>query len=260
MKLSCVLVACNDNPKYLSFWPVVKKAWWEIARLPCVMVYVADSIPEYLEKDPAVIHFKPIPGWPTATQAQVIRLLYPALLPTDDAVMLSDMDMIPLQSDWFLKGFETFQPNQFVSLRGIDEREKQIYMCYVGARPTVWKEMFGIFSVDDIQTRLEDWSKKLPADGSHGGLGWCSDQIILYSHVKIWQMNHPERIGLHPWTAEILRLDRENPEDWFVWNPVLEANLLGDVFVDFHMPPIQEFHPQILDILHFVIQKNKREI
>lgn len=259
MKLSCVLVACNDNPKYLALWPVLKKAWWEIARLPCVMVYVADSIPEYLVQDPAVVHFKPIAGWPTATQAQVIRLLYPALLPTDDAVMISDMDMIPLQSEWFMKGFEPFQPNQFISLRGIDERGKQIYMCYVGARPTVWKEMFGIYSLDDINKRLEEWSKQNPADGSHGGLGWFSDQTILYSHVKTWQMNHPERVGLQPWTEEFSRLDRSNPEDWISWTANLESNLEKRIYVDFHMPPIQDFYTQIIQILQYILQKNKNQ-
>jgi hypothetical protein len=221
------------------------------------MVYVADSIPEYLEKDPAVVHFKPIPGWPTATQAQVIRLLYPALLPTDGAVMLSDMDMIPLQSNWFTDGFEPFQSNQFVSLRGIDEAAKQIYMCYVGARPAVWKEMFEIYTVDDVRKRMEEWSKQLPADGSHGGLGWCSDQIILYSHVKTWQMNHPERVGLQPWTAEIPRLDRGNPSEWFQWNYVLEAKIKGEAYVDFHMPPIQDFYTQILEVLNCATLKNE---
>ena len=106
MKVSCVLVACNDNPKYLQFWPIVKKAWWDLVGLPCIMVYVGSTLPEELKNDPAVLHWKPSPSWPTATQAQVIRLLYPALLKCDGAVLLSDMDMIPMQRDFFIKGFE----------------------------------------------------------------------------------------------------------------------------------------------------------
>jgi len=126
MKLSGVLVACNENTHYLDFWPVVKEAWWRVAGLPCVMVYVGESLPAHLVNDRAVVFFKAIPGWPTATQAQVIRLLYPALMKSDGAIMLSDMDMIPLQKDFFVGGFEQFSPSKFVSLDGIDEGEKQI--------------------------------------------------------------------------------------------------------------------------------------
>jgi hypothetical protein len=241
MKLSCVLVSCNENTKYLDFWPVVKLAWWNLLNVPCIMIYVGNSLPLDLQSDSAVIFFKSIQGWPTATQAQCMRLLYPALLKCDGAVMISDMDIIPLQTDFFIKGFDQFNQNQFVSLRGIDEYEKQIYMCYVGATPKTWGEMFNISSESDIRNRLIEWSQLYPADGNHGGKGWCSDQLELYKRVKSWQETTPERVGLVPWTAQIPRLCRSNPMEWFYWNEVLEQKLKNREFVDFHMPPFQEF-------------------
>jgi len=255
MKVSCVLVACNDNPKYLQFWPIVKKAWWNLVGLPCLMVYVGSDLPEELKNDPAVIHWKPSPSWPTATQAQVIRLLYPALLKCDGAVLLSDMDMIPMQRDFFIKGFEQFQSNQFVSLRGIDEREKQIYMCYVGSTPKTWSDLFQIQSEEDIRATMERWAAESPADGSHGGLGWCTDQLKLYQHVKGWQQTNPARVGLLPWTPSISRLDRGDPHEWIQWNSVLEAKLLEKDYVDFHMPPYVHFKEQIDAILHYSLDR-----
>jgi hypothetical protein len=255
MKLSCVLVACNENTNYLDFWPAVKKAWWEICRLPCVMVYVGEVLPEHLKGDPAVKHFQPIKGWPTATQAQAIRLLYPALLKCDGAVMLSDMDMIPMQSEFFREGFSHFQPNQFVSLRGIDEREKQIYMCYVGATPQTWSDMFGVKTQEDITGILVQWSKEFISDGQHGGTGWCTDQQVLYDKVKGWQRDKPDRVGLIPWTKEIMRLDRGSPQEWYGWNGVLEAKILGKAYVDFHMPQYGYFKKQIDEVLNFTIKQ-----
>jgi hypothetical protein len=249
MKLSCVLVACNENTHYLNFWPAVRKAWWDIVKVPCLMVYVGHELPPHLEGQPAVIHFKPIEGWPTATQAQVIRLLYPALLKSNGAVLLSDMDMIPLQSEWFHKGFEPFAENQFVSLRGIDEAEKQVYMCYVGARPETWSQMFGIQTVEDIRKFMEMCATKFPADGSHGGQGWCTDQVILYQVIKFWQTHFPERIGLVPWTAQIPRLDRGNPMEWSEWTELLEVKLQNGAYVDFHMPPFEPFQQRIWQVL-----------
>lgn len=252
MRLSCALVACNDNPKYLDFWPTIKSAWWDIVGIPCIMVYVAEIIPEYLATDPAVIHFKPIPDWPTATQAQVIRLLYPALLKGDGAVVLSDMDIIPLQRDFFEQGFVKFGENQIVSLRGIDEGEKQIYICYVGATPQTWRDMFGIQSVSDVSSLMSKWSQEFPADGSHGGLGWCTDQRRLYDKVKEWQQIQPDRLGLIPWTPSIPRLDRANPDEWLHWNGIFEYKLKNRIYVDFHMPPYQHFKQIINHIVDFI--------
>jgi len=219
------------------------------------MVYVGEELPAHLHDDPAVRWFKPIPGWPTATQAQCIRLLYPALLETDGAVMISDIDMIPLQSDWFVKGFEQFREDQFVSLRGIDEEAKQIYMCYVGATPRVWGELFGIGSKQDVQNVLTEWSQaymsdgKTPhftPDGRECYLGWTTDQNVLYSHVKGW----PEGcLGLVPLTTDFPRLCRDRPEEWLRLSPDFKRALRSGAYIDFHMPAFQEYENHIEMIL-----------
>jgi len=241
MNVSCVLVACNESTRYLDFWPIVKTAWWGIVKLPCIMVYVGDTLPESLQNDPAVRFFKAIPNWPTATQAQCIRLLYPALLKTSGAVMISDMDILPLQADCFIHGFEQFTSNQFVSLRGIDEQEKQVYMCYVGATPSTWSDLFNIQTEEDIRNKLLEWSTIYPSDGNHGGKGWCTDQIELYKRVKEWQVINPERVGLIAWSKEIPRLDRGRPQEWIECSNSLISKLVSKYYVDFHMPPYTMF-------------------
>ncbi len=253
MKLSCALVACNENTKYLEFWPYVKRAWWEIVGIPCVMVYVGQEVPEYLKDELSVLHFPPVEGWPTATQAQVIRLLYPAVLKCDGAVILSDMDMIPLQRDFFVNGFSQFKDDQFVSLRGIDENEKQIYMCYVGATPSTWSDLFRVRSIEDIRECMRQWASRVVADGTHGGQGWFTDQLILYNVIQGWLKTCSERIGLLPWTEQISRLDRGKHEEWIQMNDELIVKLKDKTYIDFHMPPLRYCQPHleyILSILH----------
>ena len=80
LRVDTVLVACNENPLYLDFWPLVKLAWSQIVGIRAVLIYVGAELPPHLQEDSDVIFFKAIPSWPTATQAQCIRLLYPALL------------------------------------------------------------------------------------------------------------------------------------------------------------------------------------
>lgn len=253
MKLDCVLVACNDNPKYLDFWPLVKQAWWLIAKLPCILVYVGEALPEALANDMAVRHFKPIHGWPTATQAQCIRLLYPALLKCEGAVMLSDMDMIPMQRNFFVNGFNQFEDTQIVSLRGIDEHDKQVYICYVGATPKVWSAIFHIETEEDIRSTMTKWSS-IESDGEHGGIGWCTDQVILYMAFKAIQGMNPALVGLIPWTQEFNRLDRGDPKSWMDWNDTVSADIAKTEYIDFHMPPYNPFYPRLIQILNHRLQ------
>ena len=254
MKLAAALVACNENPKYLEFWPVVKHAWWHVVGIPAIMVYVGEELPEDLKNDPAVIHFPPIPGWPTATQAQVIRLLYPALLKADGAVVISDMDIIPMQKNFFVDGFAQFREDQFVSLRGIDEGNKQVYMCYVGATPATWGKMFSVTSDMDICAHLSRLSAMVAADGKHNGEGWFTDQLILYNQVKIWLQSDSSKVGLIPWTAEIPRLDRANPEEWLNTNDEFLQRLRTSHYVDFHMPPFHLSKQFVMPIVEYVRQ------
>jgi hypothetical protein len=226
------------------------------------MVYVGNELPAMLEGDPAVVQWKPITSWPTATQAQCIRLLYPALLKCDGAVILSDMDMIPMQKDFFVKdGFAKFSENQFVSLRGMYEDLKQVFMCYVGGTPKVWSELFGVRTQEDVYTIMKQWSQVFPSNGNHGGLGWSTDQLVLYTRMKEWQHVTPERLGLIPETPPNYRedrLDRGNPYEWFQWNSILEDKLQKNAYVDFHMPPYNEFKEQIDAVLEYKLEYNKK--
>jgi hypothetical protein len=254
MKLDCALVACNNSTHYLDFWPIVKRAWWEIVGIPCIMVYVDDTLPDHLKDDPAVRHFKPIEGWPTATQAQIIRLLYPALLQCEGAVVLSDMDIVPLQKDWFVEGFEKADIRQFVSLRGIDEGNKEIYMCYVGATPTVFRAIFNVQSEDEIRTLFTRLSSHFFADGQHGGKGWCLDQQILYTYIKHILSVCPDSLAGYPWTATIPRLDRSRPQEWLQVEEDLCKRISSKAYVDFHMPPYIRFQGQIQRIVEAASQ------
>jgi hypothetical protein len=249
MKLSCALVACNEKSHYLEFWPAVKHAWKMIVKVPCKLVYVADTLHPSLVNDPDVFFFQAIPEWPTATQAQCIRLLYPALLKEEGAVVISDMDMAPMQTDFFVKGFEQFTENQFVSLRGVDESARQIYMCYVGATPAVWGEVFGIQRLEDIQFRMKEWARQYRSNGVHGSIsgsdGWFWDQILLYHYVKRLPQ---ERFGFLP-NVPIPRVDRIYPDIWESFSEEFQTDLREKKFVDFHMPPFSSHRKLIRDII-----------
>jgi hypothetical protein len=96
---------------------------------------------------------------------------------------------------------------------------------------------------------MEAWSKHIQADGVHGGVGWCTDQQILYTFIKALQSKQPERVGLLPWTPSIPRLDRGNPSEWIDPSLELSHKIQSKQYVDFHMPTYAPFKHRIHDIL-----------
>jgi hypothetical protein len=140
MRLSCALLASYDTPKTSEMWPIVKKAWWEIVGIPCIIVYIADTVPEGLRNDPAVIHFKPIKGMPHSLQAQEVCQMYPALLKGDGGILITDIDSIPVSSS-----------EQVINV--INYTTQAPIVCAVSP-PSAWARMYGIQTIEDIYSKL----------------------------------------------------------------------------------------------------------
>jgi hypothetical protein len=182
MRLTHVLIGCDLNPQYLDFWPLARRAWREVAGLEPILVLIAepDQAPEELRDDPSVHVFAPVPEMHTALQAQCIRLLYPALLDVDGAILISDADMVPLNRRYFHRATAYVDQTHFVAYRDNWLDLEEIPICYNAALPETWGEIFGVRTIDDVRARLTEWGNELEYDGVRGGAGWVTDQLLLY--------------------------------------------------------------------------------
>lgn len=182
LHLTHVLVASDLNARYLDFWPLVRRAWRDVVGLEPVLVLIADddSAPGDLGRDPGVHLFPPLPKLHSAFQAQCIRLLYPALLTTHGGVLISDADMAPLSKRYFHRTARLASANGFVAYRSVFFSEGEIPMCYNAALPSTWGEIFDVRSMDDVRRHLSEWAHEVEYSGHHGGVGWVTDQQILY--------------------------------------------------------------------------------
>jgi hypothetical protein len=191
-RLSHVLIACDLNPGYLDFWPSTQRAWKEIVGIEAVLVLIAsrDRVPADLREDPAVIQFEPIEGMHSAFQAQCIRLLYPALIETDGAVIVSDIDLYPLRASYFHDPLRLLDERFFISYRdwrvhAYPERHEWD-LAFNAALPTTWGEVFEVATVDDVSRELKTWAEGLYYDGRRGWDGWYTDQQKLYEKLTAW--------------------------------------------------------------------------
>jgi len=192
MKLTTVLGSVNNNPVYYMFIPK-QILFWAKFNIRFVAVFIGAAIPPELEAYKAnIILWTRNQDMKGAFVGQNIRIYYPALLdlPEDELVMITDMDMLPMNHTYYTGGLESFTIDDFIYYRELDGN--QIYMCYNAAHPKTWATVFGIKAECDIERAL-NITYQQSYDGRPGLTGWFSDQLLMYSklinypHLKVLQ-------------------------------------------------------------------------
>lgn len=227
MHIGTIVTATNTNPLYIEFIPMFVKAWKKV--LPevdiCILL-IADSIPvEYNDYKDYIKLIKPIPGIHTAFHAQCIRLLYPREVErTSEAVIISDMDMIPLNNSYYSKSIESIDDNAFVVYRDV-LLPREIPMCYVAGLPKTWTSIFGS---EDTETLLKQWYQYSNYSGIHAGSGWNTDQLILTKMFKLWDGN---KVVLNDIITNFKRLCRSSGDFNLA---TLKDKIKSGMYCDYH--------------------------
>lgn len=233
MKLDCVLTAVNDNNLYLDFIPLFINTWKKLyPSIDIKIILISNEIPEkYKEYSEYIILFTPIENISTSFISQYIRILYPSILNYENGVLITDIDMIPMNRTYYTKNIEEYDNSNFIYYReNVCMNYKQLAICYNVATPLIWKEIFNIYSVDDIINRLFNVYTKINYVEGHGKSGWCTDQIDLYSYVINWNKNTNKLICLKENKTKFKRLDRLT----FNINEKLLIDISNGLYTDYH--------------------------
>lgn len=245
MKLDCVLTSCNNDPMYIDFIPIFIKAWKKLyPKVDVKIILIHDTIPEeYIEYEKNIILFKPIPDVSNAFTSQYIRLLYPALLNYKNGVMITDMDILPMNASYYIENIKQFTNEHFVYLRHVlmEGRShsweafgtipRQIAMCYNVALPNIWSEIFNIQAIGDINNRIKQVYESIHyVDGQRHNNSWSRDQIDLYTYVMKWNKQTKNFKHLSDKYTGYNRLDRNT----FILSQNLKQMIQFGVFSDYH--------------------------
>lgn len=237
-----VILGCDTNPMYVEFWPMVAKTWKEIVGIKPTLAFIAPRDFPIDETIGDVIRFEPIPGIPTAFQAQVIRLLLPLYFPNEFCI-ISDMDMIPLQRDFFIDNLTPVPADSFVIFNDAGKYVQgypEYLMCYVAGLGKTYGEIFNIFSIEEICPRLQQWYAVTQ--------GWTSDQKILFNSINEWEhyKTHVIKLGYD----EPRRIDRMR---WVYHKELLKKQFF---YVDSHLlRPYSKYKNEIDALLETVFDK-----
>jgi len=215
MHLKYIITGVNENERYLKCVPFFIDAWKACNKdLQVIVVLFAHKLPDSLRSYEEQIHLiPPIDKVSTAFCSQVVRLLYPCILPNDGAALISDVDLLPLNYEYFDKAMRKCSPEKFVTFRS-DHMKKhkrpEIVMCYNAALPSVWKDVFGIKDYDSMLKKMSSIYAKVDYEDIHNGKGWRTDQRMLYQVLNHWGSKETSHVE---YTDHELGFARMNPSE-----------------------------------------------
>lgn len=258
MKINYCLVACDLNKNYVEFIPLVIQVWSTIVGVNVKVILIANSLPQNLiQYSKHITLFKPIDGIPSSFMAQCIRILYPCLFNDKQNIIISDMDLIPLQKKYYIDTVKDFNDDNFIVYRNVISDHNQYPICFCLANSTVWRDIFNIKSENDITNTLIEWYESLKGDYNIScpySVGWALDQIKLFEKVNQWNSKTTKLILLYDEFTGFNRLNRSSKQSMINNCDVYKLLVSNNVYTDFHLPkPYSDFK----DIIDEIIDLNK---
>jgi len=256
MKIEYCLFACNNNEKYYRYYEYVREFWIKVLGVKTKLIFIGETIPERLQKFSDEIILFNLEGIHPVFIAQNIRLLYPALLNSTDGVIIADIDILPLNSKYFLEDIKEIDNETFIFINTTGkEIQNEYYICYNIATSKKYGELFEIETIEDIRNKLKDWYSKIEYTYNDKYRSLCKgfhhDQLILKKYLDLKKINlkilnkRPSRLATHKYGFNNKTIE----------NKIIIDKILKDLrnFDDYHISKELNFnnrlHEKIKDII-----------
>ena len=231
--LAVAIMSSDQNPYYMDFWPSVSKAWREVVNMAPVLVVVDKAGPTLRDGHGIVLQYALVPGIPNHLQAQNARI-HAATLFEDITVLTSDIDMMPLQANYYWFGIKKAQDVPVTLCDNAYNDPQKFPICYLAATGHKWKDVIGAGPWESYVTQLNNiYPQEYTGQDVHPK--WNIDEEYTSQRLA---KHGVMRIAGWP-TAFGLRCDRSN------WSPDYDK-LAKHQLVDAHLlRPYSSYKEQI---------------
>jgi len=244
MEIDRVILSSNDNRDYLEFWNIVSEAWSENVGIRPTLFVIGNEDLNLSTKYGDVYYQTPSDSVPSAQQAQIIRFFGTTLFP-DDMCLISDLDMLPLQTRYFKDPVKSLDADNIIFysadayLPG-NPAYPAFPMCYMCATGNTFEKILRS-NIHNFIPEVETWMKH--------SYGWYTDEKVFFQKWWNW-VDKDERTvflrrGFNNGSAiTIGRVDRSEASAYD------EGMLSSGGYIDYHMPrPFSNYEEEINDIL-----------
>lgn len=248
MHIDRVILSSNDNKKYLDFWNIVSESWVKIANIRPTLFVISRKDLNLNTKYGEVYYQDPLENSDisTASQSQILRL-FAASKFSEETCLISDLDMMPLQSKYFHDEVESVPDNNIVFYSSdaylpSGPSYPAFPMCYMLAKGKTFQEILGA-TYENFYEEIVEWMSH-----SHG---WFTDEKVFYKKWNNWS-NRLERTtllrrGFNISDAHTMkRIDR-------AYNSFYNEEMLrSGYYIDYHMPRPYSLHKNLVDRIYSI--------
>jgi len=246
MKIDIVLSACTVNTRYVDNYEKIKKTWENKfnARFILILISENQTLPEKLQqyKDDIVIFY--IHNINPIFVAQCIRVLYPALFDNKN-VLITDMDIIPVNINYFNKDLEKYSDEHFITYTNRYMNQKMFAICYNLANSSTWSKLFNINSYQDIEKTLISWYDT-NYNGTKNCPGWYTDQLKLFETI----IGYNKLVIFQDSDRNYNRLDKKHRKFAIQNTKLVYENVINNIYSDYHfIKNSDNIHNKIMQLI-----------
>jgi hypothetical protein len=227
-----VIVSADQNPLYINFWMPVSRTWRKMGFDP-VLLKIGERDIEWEDEYGYVKEFRSVDGYNTGLQAQVLRL-YGTQFFSNDVCLISDIDMLPLNAEYFSAKKHMAEDDKLISFSTDAYPNLLRYpMCYNMAKGKVFEEIMNLnVSFSQFMDRLSKYSSS-----------WYTDELYLFESLKTYDQKKVVKLerGFFKGIAS-KRVDRSQ---WkYLRNDVRDGN-----YIDSHLLRPYDMHREEIEKL-----------
>lgn len=234
MNLHFAVMSVDDQCEMVEYWPYVAQAWRKIGITP-ILGYVSKKRREDLRNWGHVIYVHPSVNMPIASSGKLARWRILADI-GDYYGVGSDMDMMPMNAEYFSNCAKHAKPNHFVFCGGdawphVPLDHGLFPSCYIIAQGTAWKKLLDA-----------DW-KKLSGHGDYCHPDFSDEALFRELYVRKFKKEKLTGTVLaRGWLNDCAknRLGRENWFDFGQLSLDLMKILELGITIDAHMPKVPD--------------------
>jgi hypothetical protein len=137
MKIDKVIMSCDDNETYLNLWPYVSKVCKLTLGITPVLFHITNEYSDFIpDKYGIVKKIKKHAELPSSFQSQIYRI-YGTKFFYDETCLISDIDMLIYNKNYFMKQVEEYNDESFVTY---------LYDAYDISRPDC-HQIWGLYRI-----------------------------------------------------------------------------------------------------------------
>ena len=114
MKVDKIIMSCDDTERYLKLWPYVSKICKLTLGITPVLFHITDKYSDFIHDEYGIVKkIKKDPDLPASFQAQIYRL-YGTKFFKNETCLISDIDMLTFNRQYFLDQVKEYDENDFI--------------------------------------------------------------------------------------------------------------------------------------------------